>query len=140
MADTPQENTAPTPMVLIVDDARDGRESCADYLSFRGYRVATAEDGEEALDRAFELRPDIILMDLRLPKMDGLEATMILKKDERTRAIPIIAVTAHALPTTHEEAIAAGCESVITKPCAPRELEAAIRDELGVGSTEGSGA
>lgn len=132
MNDAPQSPSAgrDAPLVLIVDDARDGRESCADYLSFRGYAVAMAEDGEEALDMTRDLLPDVILMDISLPRMDGLEATSLLKRDDKTRDIPVIAVTAHALHDTRDEALAAGCSDVVTKPYEPRELETAIRDVL----------
>ena len=122
--------TAAPPLVLIVDDVDHGREICSEYLEFRGFRVATAADGQEALDKAFELLPDVILMDLSLPKIDGWEATRRLKHDERTRAIPIVALTAHALASAHEKAMEAGCDSVVTKPCLPRELEAEVRRQL----------
>jgi CheY-like chemotaxis protein len=118
------------PLVLVVDDVEHGREIFSEYLEFRGFRVATAADGQEALDKAFELLPDVILMDLSLPGIDGWEATRRLKKDERTRAIPVIALTAHALVSAHETALAAGCDSVVTKPCLPRELEAEVRRQL----------
>jgi len=118
------------PLVLIVDDVDHGREICQEYLEFRGFRVATAADGQEALDKAFELLPDVILMDLSLPKIDGWEATRRLKQDERTRAIPVVALTAHALASAHEKALEAGCDSVVTKPCLPKELEAEVRRQL----------
>jgi two-component system cell cycle response regulator DivK len=118
------------PLVLIVDDVDHGREICSEYLEFRGFRVATAADGQEALDKAFELLPDVILMDLSLPKIDGWEATRRLKQDERTRSIPVVALTAHALASAHEKALEAGCDSVVTKPCLPKELEAEVRRQL----------
>ena len=124
------ETAALPPLVLIVDDVDHGREICSEYLEFRGFRVATAADGQEALDKAFELLPDVILMDLSLPKIDGWEATRRLKQDERTRAIPVVALTAHALASAHEKAMEAGCDSVVTKPCLPRELEAEVRRQL----------
>jgi two-component system, cell cycle response regulator DivK len=117
-------------LVLIVDDVDHGREICSEYLEFRGFRVATAADGQEALDKAFELLPDVILMDLSLPKIDGWEATRRLKNDDRTRHIPIVALTAHALASAHEKAIEAGCDSVVTKPCLPKDLEAEVRRQL----------
>jgi len=120
----------PAPLVLVVDDVAHGREIFAEYLEFRGFRVATAADGLEALDKAFELLPDIILMDLSLPQLDGWEATRRLKGDDRTRTIPIIALTAHALASAHDKAMAAGCDSVVTKPCIPRDLEAEVRRQL----------
>ncbi|HEV8632491.1 MAG TPA: response regulator [Thermoanaerobaculia bacterium] len=120
------------PLVLIVDDYAEGRESCAEYLAFRGYRVATAEDGIDALDKTRELRPDVILMDLSLPRLDGWEASRRLKADEGTRHIPIIALTAHALSSARERAVEAGCDAVVTKPCPPRDLEAEVRRQLGI--------
>lgn len=129
MSEEPETATLP-PLVLIVDDVDHGREICSEYLEFRGFRVATAADGQEALDKAFELLPDVILMDLSLPKIDGWEATRRLKQDERTRAIPVVALTAHALASAHEKAMEAGCDSVVTKPCLPRELEAEVRRQL----------
>lgn len=121
---------AQPPLVLIVDDVDHGREICSEYLQFRGFRVATAADGQEALDKAFELLPDVILMDLSLPKIDGWEATRRLKNDDRTRAIPVVALTAHALASAHEKAMEAGCDSVVTKPCLPKDLEAEVRRQL----------
>ena len=129
----PQQTDHPDaipPLVLVVDDVAHGREIFAEYLEFRGFRVATAADGLEALDKAFELLPDVILMDLSLPGLDGWEATKRLKGDDRTRAIPIIALTAHALASAHDKAKAAGCDSVVTKPCIPKDLEAEVRRQL----------
>ena len=121
------------PLVLVVDDMDDGREICAEYLAFRKYRVATAADGYEALAKAAELLPDIILMDLSLPGIDGWEATRRLKDDAATRHIPVVALTAHALKSAHDQAVAAGCDAVVTKPILPRDLEAEIRRILSAG-------
>jgi two-component system, cell cycle response regulator DivK len=120
------------PLVLVVDDVAHGREIFAEYLEFRGFRVATAEDGIEAMEKAFDLRPDVILMDLSLPGIDGWEATRRLKQDERTRGIPIIALTAHALASAHDRAKEVGCDAVVTKPCIPKDLEAEVRRQLAV--------
>src|SRR4029078_1815133 len=79
------------------EDYQDAREMYAAYLSFSGYRVAEATNGIEAIEKTIELLPDIILMDLALPRMDGWEATRRLKLDERTKHIPIVALTGHAL-------------------------------------------
>lgn len=117
-------------LVLVVDDVAHGRDICSEYLEFRGFRVATAADGLEAIDKAFELLPDVILMDLSLPGIDGWEATRRLKADERTRAIPIIALTAHALVSAHDKAREVGCDAVVTKPVLPRDLEAEVRRHL----------
>jgi two-component system cell cycle response regulator DivK len=118
------------PLVLVVDDVAHGREIFAEYLEFRGFRVATAADGQEAIDQAFELHPDVILMDLSLPKVDGWEATRRLKADDRTRDIPIIALTAHALAAAHDKAMEVGCDAVVTKPCLPKDLEQEVRRQL----------
>jgi two-component system, cell cycle response regulator DivK len=131
---------AAAPLVLVVDDVAHGREIFAEYLEFRGFRVATAADGLEAMDKAFELLPDLILMDLSLPGLDGWEATRRLKQDERTRGIPVIALTAHALASAHQRALQAGCDSVVTKPCVPRELEAEIRRLLAARNGRSGGA
>lgn len=131
------EAATATPLVLIVDDYAEGREICAEYLAFRGFRVATAEDGIEAIAKTRDLLPDVILMDLSLPRLDGWEASRTLKEDERTRHIPIIALTAHALSSARDRAVAAGCDSVVTKPCLPRRLEAEVRRHLGMPPVEG---
>jgi CheY-like chemotaxis protein len=129
---TPETPETPemAPLVLVVDDVAHGREIFAEYLEFRGFRVATAEDGLEAMDKAFELLPDLILMDLSLPGIDGWEATRRLKQDDRTRGIPVIALTAHALASAHDRAKEVGCDAVVTKPCIPRDLEAEVRRQL----------
>src|SRR5215208_4246740 len=85
------------PLVLVVDDYQDAREMYAEYLSFSGFRVVEAGTGTEAVEKALALRPDVILMDLSLPGMDGWAATRQLKSDDRTRSIPVVALTGHAL-------------------------------------------
>ena len=110
------------PLVLVVEDYQDAREMYAAYLQFSGYRVAEATNGLEAIEKTVELLPDIILMDLALPRMDGWEATRRLKLDERTRHIPIVALTGHALAGHAEGARQAGCDSFVTKPCLPDAL------------------
>jgi len=84
-------------LVLVVEDYQDAREMYSAYLQFSGYRVEEATNGMEAIEKAIELTPDIILMDLALPKVDGWEATKRLKSDPRTKHIPIVALTGHAL-------------------------------------------
>ena len=118
------------PLVLVVEDYQDAREMYAAYLEFSGYRVAEATNGVEAIEKALDLMPDIILMDLALPKMDGWEATRRLKMDERTSHIPIVALTGHALAGHAEGARQAGCDSFVTKPCLPDALVAEIRRML----------
>jgi CheY-like chemotaxis protein len=102
-----------------------------EYLRFSGFRVAEAVNGVEALQRAFDLRPDVILMDLALPRMDGWEATRQLKADARTRHIPVVALTGHALASHVEGARQAGCDAFVTKPCLPDALVYQIRRMLG---------
>jgi CheY-like chemotaxis protein len=114
-------------LVLLVDDYADNREAYALYLRHKGYRVEEAEDGHQALDKAFRLVPDLIVMDLSLPGLDGWEATRTLKQDGRTRSIPIIALTGHALEGQSETAREAGCDAFITKPCEPSTLFTEIR-------------
>jgi CheY-like chemotaxis protein len=118
------------PLILVVDDYQDAREMYAEYLQYSGFRVAEARNGNEAVTQAFDLRPDLILMDLSLPGMDGWEATRLLKADERTRHIPIVALTGHALAGASEGAKKAGCDSFVTKPCLPDELVIEVRRML----------
>jgi CheY-like chemotaxis protein len=118
------------PLLLIVDDFTDIREAYADFLAFRGYRVATAADGFQALDQARTLLPDLVLMDLSLPGMDGWEATRQLKADPRTAHIHVVALTGHALEGASESAREAGCDAFLTKPCLPLDLAAAVRRVL----------
>jgi CheY-like chemotaxis protein len=115
------------PLVLIVDDFQDNREMYAEYLSYSGYRVEEAEDGHEALDKAFKLLPQLILMDLSLPGLDGWEATRRLKGDARTKQIPVIALTGHALAGHSQGAREAGCDAFLTKPCLPDALLAEVK-------------
>ena len=118
------------PLVLVVDDYADAREMYSEYLEFSGFRVAEAKNGVEALDQALSLKPDIILMDLSLPTMDGWEATRRLKSDDRTRHIPVVALTGHALAGFSDGAKKAGCDGFVTKPCLPDALVAEVRRML----------
>jgi CheY-like chemotaxis protein len=104
------------PSVLVVDDSPDGREMLVEYLVFRGFQVAEAGNGAEALEVARRVQPDIILMDLSMPGVDGWEATRRLKADPLTQGAVIVAVTAHAFPPEQDAARAAGCDVVIAKP------------------------
>jgi CheY-like chemotaxis protein len=119
------------PLILVVDDYQDAREMYAEYLQFSGFRVAEAKNGNEAVEQAFALKPDLILMDLSLPGMDGWEATRRLKADESTKHIPIVALTGHALAGASEGAKKAGCDSFVTKPCLPDDLVVEVRRMLG---------
>lgn len=126
----------PNPLVLVVEDYQDAREMYAAYLQFSGFRVAEASNGLEALEKARELMPDIILMDLALPKIDGWEATRRLKADERTRHIPVVALTGHALAGHAEGARQAGCDAFVAKPCLPDVLVAEIQRMLSTRASE----
>ena len=108
--------------VLVVDDYPDAREMYGEYLEYCGFEVVQASNGMEALQRALDTAPDIILMDLSLPVMDGWEATRRLKADKRTAAIPVVALTGHALAGISEGAKKAGCDAFVTKPCLPEDL------------------
>jgi len=115
------------PRVLLVDDYPDAREMYTEYLEFSGFEVVEAGNGMDALQRAIDASPDIILMDLSLPVMDGWEATRRLKADHRTASIPVVALTGHALAGISEGAKKAGCYAFVTKPCLPEDLVREIR-------------
>ena len=131
------------PLVLVVDDFADNREMYSEYLSFSGYEVIEARNGKEAVDAAQQRQPDIIIMDLSLPVMDGWEATRRLKADDRTRRIPVVALTGHALAGHSKGAKEAGCDSFLAKPCLPDQLVAEIKRMLesgksGLGKAKGA--
>jgi len=116
--------------ILIVDDNRDSRELVVKILKTRGYLTIEAIDGEEALEKAVEERPDLILMDRSLPKIDGYEVTRRLKSQDEFKDIPIVALTAHAMRGDREKALEAGCEGYISKPINIRELPELIMSYL----------
>jgi len=122
--------------ILLVEDNELNRDMLSRRLARQGYQVVTAVDGGEALARARDSAPDLILMDLSLPVIDGWEATRRLKADDATRRIPVIALTAHAMSGDREQAMAAGCDDFDTKPVElPRLLQkiAALLGEQGGG-------
>ena len=104
------------PAILLVEDNELNRDMLSRRLARRGYVVLVAQDGEEAQAMASAHLPDLILMDIGLPEMDGWQATRLLKKNQRTANIPIIALTAHALLTDREKAREVGCDDYDTKP------------------------
>ena len=118
------------PLVLVVDDYQDAREMYAEYLEFSGFRVAEASNGAEALDKAFALLPDVILMDLSLPVIDGWEATRRLKADDRTKTIPVVALTGHALAGEATGDQQVKCDAFVIKPCLPDTLVAEVKKVL----------
>lgn len=122
--------------VLVVEDNQMDLELVKDLLEAAGYSVLPAQGGREALAIAIDEHPDLILMDIQLPEMDGLEITRLLKQDQTTRDIKIVALTAHAMRGDEERAREAGCSGYIAKPINTREFVNAIAGFL----NEGSGA
>jgi two-component system, cell cycle response regulator DivK len=116
--------------ILVVEDQPDSRQIIRDMLGPTDYEITEAENGEEALAAIAKQRPDLILMDIQLPIMDGYAATRRIKADPALRSIPIIAVTSYALNGEEKIAKAAGCDAYVPKPYSPRELLAKIRQHL----------
>ena len=112
--------------VLLVDDDVDIREMCAEYLTTAGYEVLQAENGAKAIDVAIDREPDVIVMDVEMPVMDGLEAVLRLGADARTHAIPVIVLSANGV-VEHANAERVGCTVCLVKPCDPYDLEGIIR-------------
>mgnify|MGYP001618177310 FL=1 len=117
--------------ILVVEDNQMNLELAGDLLEARGYRVVQAKGGREALEVAEREQPDLILMDLQLPEMDGLEATRLLKQGESTKHIIVVALTAHAMLGDEEKAREAGCSGYIPKPINTREFPGVIAGFLG---------
>jgi two-component system cell cycle response regulator DivK len=116
--------------ILVVEDQEDNRQIIRDMLSALDYELAEAENGVEALAAVAKQKPDLILMDIQLPIMDGYEATRRIKADPATKGIPIIAVTSFALSGDEHKAREAGCDDFVPKPYSPRQLLAKIRHYL----------
>jgi CheY-like chemotaxis protein len=122
------------PTILLVEDNELNRDMLSRRLVRNGYDVLIAEDGAKGLSAATDGKPDLILMDMSLPVMDGWEATRRLKAEPQTRAIPVIALTAHAMSSDREKAVAAGCDDYDTKPVELERLLAKIERLLQAGS------
>jgi len=116
--------------ILVVEEHEDNRQILRDLLGSTGFEIIEAGNGEEALALAAAERPDLILMDIQMPIMDGYEATRLIKADPALRAIPIVVVTSYALSGDEEKARLAGCDGYVTKPYSPRALLAKIREYL----------
>lgn len=116
--------------LLLVEDHELNRDMLSRRLTRSGYSVLTAEDGRQGVETAIRSNPDLILMDLSLPVMDGWEATRLLKGDERTKSIPVIALTAHAMFEETQRALAAGCDDIDTKPVDYARLLGKIQSAL----------
>ena len=131
----PVDDPAPTGQtLLLVEDNEDNRIIYTTVLRHLGYEVLEAQDGVEAVEVARRALPDLILMDISIPRMDGWEATRILRGDPRTQAIPIIALTAHALADDRERASEVGFSSYLAKPIEPRVVVAEVRRWIGDGT------
>jgi two-component system cell cycle response regulator DivK len=119
-----------TKRILVVEDQEDNRQILRDLLANAGYEMIEAGDGEQAVVQASKHKPDLILMDIQLPILDGYEATRRIKADAALKAIPIIVVTSYALSGDEDKARAAGCDAYVAKPYSPRALLAKIREYL----------
>jgi len=116
--------------ILVIEDQEDNRRIIRDLLTSAGYGMVEAADGEAGVREAEANRPDLILMDIDLPGMNGYEATRRIKANPALREVPIIAVTSYALSGDDQKAFAAGCDAYVTKPFSPRALLAKIREHL----------
>jgi len=116
--------------VLVIEDHEDNRRIMHDLLTSKGYEVIEAVNGLEGVDAAETHRPDLILLDIQLPGIDGYEATRRIKANPNLQKIPIIVVTSYALSGDDMKAFEAGCDAYVAKPFSPRELLAKIREYL----------
>lgn len=119
-----------TKRILMVEDTEDNRQLLRDLITSVGYDLIEAADGAAGVAMAAEQKPDLILMDIQLPIMDGYEATRRIKADPSLRHIPIIAVTSYALSGDEAKARSAGCDAYIAKPFSPRQLLTQVRELL----------
>jgi CheY-like chemotaxis protein len=117
--------------ILLVEDNEDNLAVYRAILQYAGYEVLEARDGVAGVEEARSGRPDLILMDISIPKIDGFEATRILKTDPETRGIPIVALTAHAMDEDRERARQVGCDGFLAKPVEPRRVVREIERFLG---------
>jgi CheY-like chemotaxis protein len=122
---------APAPVLLLADDNEANIATLTSYLQSKGYQIVAARSGAEALERAREMRPALILMDIQMPGMDGLEATRRLRADTDLVAIPIIALTALAMPGDRERCLEAGANEYLSKPVSLKRLIEVIELKLG---------
>ena len=117
--------------ILVVEDTEDNRQILRDLLRMAGYDMVEAHDGAQGVAMAVEHRPDLILMDIQMPVMDGYEATRRIKAIPELKAIPIVAVTSYALSGDEQKTRDAGCDAYIAKPYSPRQMLAKVREILG---------
>jgi len=116
--------------ILVVDDNNDSRELVVKVLKNQGYEMIEAIDGEDALEKALSEKPDLILMDISIPKINGYEVTKRLKSLDEVKKIPVVALTAHAMRGDRAKALEAGCEGYISKPINVRELPAQVKSYM----------
>jgi two-component system, cell cycle response regulator DivK len=116
--------------ILVVEDQEDNRQILRDLLGSVGYDMTEAWDGEAGITAAKQQHPDLILMDIQMPQMDGYEATRRIKADPELKSIPVIVVTSYALSGDEGKAREAGCDAYVTKPYSPRQLLAKIKEFL----------
>jgi two-component system, cell cycle response regulator DivK len=121
--------------ILVVEDTEDNRQILRDLLGMAGYDMVEAHDGAQGVAMAAEHRPDLILMDIQMPVLDGYEATRRIKADPALASIPIVAVTSYALSGDEAKARAAGCNDYIAKPYSPRQMLAKVREIIGLGES-----
>ena len=118
--------------ILVVEDQADNRRILRDLLVNAGYELIEAESGEEAITAVAARRPDLILMDIQLPVIDGYEATRRIRSNPDLKSVPIIAVTSYALAGDEAKALAIGCNAYVAKPFSPRALLAKVREHLAI--------
>ena len=116
--------------ILVIEDTEDNRQILRDLLTAAGYDIVEATDGATGVAMAAELHPDLILMDIQLPVIDGYEATRRIKADPATQHIPVVAVTSYALAGDELKTREAGCDGYIAKPFSPRHLLEKVREFL----------
>ena len=128
-----------TASILLVEDDRAGRLMYTEWLVLAGFEVSQAHNGLQALERAFDTRPDVVVTDLNIPGIDGFELTRRLKQDPRTRDVPVLAVTGYAaFAADPGRAQRAGCDAVLPKPCTADELESAVRSLISANRQHGA--
>jgi DNA-binding response OmpR family regulator len=123
-------SSPPTPLVLLVDDSEDDRAMYAQYMVSAGWRVELAREGGQGAGSAREVHPDVVVLDLWMPGVDGFEALRILRADPATRHIPVLVLTGDGSDETREAALRAGATDYVVKPCRPDELVARIGQVL----------
>jgi two-component system, cell cycle response regulator DivK len=126
----PRKPSLKDPLILLVDDVEDNLDVYSQFFIHNGWRTMTAADGPDGLRKAAASRPDVIVLDLGMPGMDGWEVARRLKADPATRSIPVIALTGHVMGDSRRRARDAGVIEYLTKPCLPQDLAEAVRRQL----------